>query len=779
MTMKHDPSKQVRPGSERAGAPSKESRAAHASPQRSGNGRNGRGGRRRGGESASSSKLPWSIGLLLLLFLVGGLLYLYGKKPSAVPSVPSPVKKETPPSLPPEPKLIELTLNPPSSMVVDVTQPPFQADPTGSRDSTQAIQAAVDSILRDAPNHGKPLYFPAGTYLISDTITADHQKIGAWGQTPLKAMIIRLLGESRSRTILKLKDHAPGFNDPNAPKAVFAFYEGPASNISFFNAMKNMTVDIGAGNPGAIGVDYHVNNGGGLEYVTIRSSDPQKVGHTGLRMHRQLGGIGVHAHLRIEGFRRSVHAAHGHVCYAFEEVELLDASECAIYNEDKPLSFFHLRTRSKGPVLINANYPEGEGNGSQVVFIDSRFEGPGKGVAIDNRVGGHLFLRNVSITGYDAAIEEANGSRVAFEMVRDEYINGPLLSLGGGLTKTLHLKTSPFPVVDFQPAEHVITAKQISDIPKPLPFDGRTTWIVVDGGANNKSEKEWGCDADLLQAAIDSGAWTIALPGRLDLAKSVTIRGKVQRIFGLRQGGQGGGITPRHPLRNDPSKACFYLEDTDHDYLVIEGVGIEGWNTKRVTFIENRSSRDVVIQDTAVGNMPFYRNTTAARGQVYFINTCGGPAWPTDTQGEEWPWIYLKGQNAMMWGVDPEIVTEKTYHEKEPFLVIDGGIVVVHGFKCGEHLGPHIRVQNGAQAEFFGGVINTAKRSRITEAMVAFEHRDAALVVVAVEQSRNHTHEWVVRRISRGERADLKTADVPRRKGSRPGGFVIPLYVGK
>jgi hypothetical protein len=46
--------------------------------------------------------------------------------------------------------------------VIDVTQPPYNADPTGTHDATIALQAAIDTC-----SPGDSIYFPPGTYLVS------------------------------------------------------------------------------------------------------------------------------------------------------------------------------------------------------------------------------------------------------------------------------------------------------------------------------------------------------------------------------------------------------------------------------------------------------------------------------------------------------------------------------------------------------------------------------------------------------------------------------------
>ena len=96
-------------------------------------------------------------------------------------------------------------------IVVDVTEAPYFADPTGKKDCTEALCRALDDILRrevegvkavrrkllddprdnfrlgfenrkmngiptvifpEDPPPARIMYFPAGTYLISDTVTS-------------------------------------------------------------------------------------------------------------------------------------------------------------------------------------------------------------------------------------------------------------------------------------------------------------------------------------------------------------------------------------------------------------------------------------------------------------------------------------------------------------------------------------------------------------------------------------------------------------------------------
>ncbi|MGD2174311.1 MAG: hypothetical protein PVJ27_02825, partial [Candidatus Brocadiaceae bacterium] len=100
---------------------------------------------------------------------------------------------------------LRITFPAEARQIVDVTQPPYSADPTGERDCTQALIRALDDIVAidregfrewleyfqknpfsskglpearkdyglvypPEPPPARILYFPGGTYLVSDTI---------------------------------------------------------------------------------------------------------------------------------------------------------------------------------------------------------------------------------------------------------------------------------------------------------------------------------------------------------------------------------------------------------------------------------------------------------------------------------------------------------------------------------------------------------------------------------------------------------------------------------
>ena len=133
--------------------------------------------------------------------------------------------------------------------VIDVTKPPYNADNTGKTDCTEILNKIVDDLLAENiagmektkqkllnmpdPNarisfevrkdngilnvifpeelpQSKIIYFPNGTYLVSDTISYSHENLCniLWGlpSSELNRQI-HFKGESRDGVVIKLKDN--------------------------------------------------------------------------------------------------------------------------------------------------------------------------------------------------------------------------------------------------------------------------------------------------------------------------------------------------------------------------------------------------------------------------------------------------------------------------------------------------------------------------------------------------------------------------------------------
>ncbi|HKO11375.1 MAG TPA: glycosyl hydrolase family 28-related protein, partial [Acidobacteriaceae bacterium] len=140
-----------------------------------------------------------------------------------------------------------------------------QAD--GQTDNTAALQAAIDQ----AAGTGREgiVFVPAGRYRLTHTLYI-------WPG-------VRLFGYGPTRPVFLLADNTPGFQsgiadmviftgvnpkDPRAPHARIPFpppgsvppndHIADANSSTFYSAMSNIDFEIGAGNPAAIAIRFHV-----------------------------------------------------------------------------------------------------------------------------------------------------------------------------------------------------------------------------------------------------------------------------------------------------------------------------------------------------------------------------------------------------------------------------------------------------------------------------------------------------------------------------------------
>jgi len=275
--------------------------------------------------------------------------------------------------------------------VIDVTQPPFNAQGDGRTDATAALIAAYDFVLHsmdaDGWFSGGPkgdeswvLYLPHGTYLVSDTVIYSGPLRYRQGEGPLvwaesgrqprftaEALVrIRFIGQSRAGTVLRLKDHAPGY-EAGQRKAVLSFGKGDSNNSVAANGVRHLTIDTGTGNPGAVALDFQGANNTGLHDLTLRSGDGD--GACGLHI-RIAPSMGYHSDLTIEGFETGLEMTPYHVTHnTFEHVTIRGQREVGVRCVDSTTSIRDLHSSNTVPAF------ELTGPGGQAVILDSRFEG--------------------------------------------------------------------------------------------------------------------------------------------------------------------------------------------------------------------------------------------------------------------------------------------------------------------------------------------------------------------------------------------------------------------
>ena len=585
--------------------------------------------------------------------------------------------------------------------IVDVTKAPYNAKGDGVADDTAAIQRA----LADNPNRGAVIYLPNGVYLISDTLR--------WGGSPdMQAgdasKFTVLQGQSRAGTVIKLRDSAPRFGDPNQARSVI--YTGSAPAQRFANEVRDLTVDTGLNNPGAAGVQFIANNQGGVFNVSIQSGDGR--GTSGLDMaYTDQEGPLLIKNVSVKGFDAGVATAFGVASITMENVSVEDQNVVGLRNGGQPISVRGFRSKNSVPAIVNGT--------GLMTLLDSTLTGTGaaaNATALLNT--GEIYVRNLQTSGYRTALDDKTGDKMFDKNVTEHASRAPRALLAGA---PLALKL---------PIEETPT----------VPWDDPKSWATPEQfGAQVGDGQD---DAPAIQKAIDSGATTVFLrTGEWQINSTIEIRGAVRHLVGEGWLMPGGDITGK----NEP---LFRFADGAAPVVVIERFATD-FSRGGFPFLENDSKRTLVLQHLAINfhtgvmNSTCYRNTARAQGAKVFIEDVVGSTFRFTNQS-----VWARQFNA----------------EGHGFKVInDGGKLWILGLKT-ESQGGVLMTMNGGQTEVLGGL--SQSNGGFLEPM--FVNRDSAMSVYFAEQNNSDQPYLQLVAEAKGDRKQSWDAPDKDFKGFRP-----------
>ncbi|MGW8367713.1 MAG: glycosyl hydrolase family 28-related protein, partial [Gammaproteobacteria bacterium] len=552
-----------------------------------------------------------------------GELYLTNKKNGTIYRVVDAVATDLgePPTLPPYvPPIDFLTTG--YINVLDYAG----VDRTGLTVSTQGIQQAVD----DAIAQGRVVVFPPGTYLVDDTIRCMQPASDPQTNSDHDVGCTLIGDTSGARPLIKLADNSPLFGDPSIPQAtvsggvvterptvrpVIHFWrqqrmeDGGSTDPelenganSYNNVVRNIDIDLGHANPGAIGIRLLGAEGSAIQEVKVLARN----GFAGLYSFPSNGGLPTN--IEIVGGRYGIYAptvrGGAHTIAGLRMSGQTD--QPIVYTDRFPLTIVGFEiVHDDGPVITPLS--SGSDSSGHLALIDGSIEiTGGSGPAIEN-TDRAVYMQNVYVKGSATIVSNlTDGDTLQgvapagwTHVVEYDYLSGAsyIDTLVNGAPVIGEIETSV--AVEAPPTDlvgrHVYPAGLCS-FHDPAMVDVRDFGATGDGVTD---------DTIALQTAIDAGD-AVLLPKGEYLVSGTLNLGSNTRLCGV--------ATPLSAIVADPNwteatpAPLLRTPDDAAANVVLDSFDIRTWDTaNRIFHIDWRAGRNSIIKNitgTADGPYP-------------------------------------------------------------------------------------------------------------------------------------------------------------------------------
>jgi len=473
---------------------------------------------------------------------------------------------------------------PPDSGALNVRD--FGAKGNGRDDDTAAITAAIAAAGADTGTafwRTRIVFLPAGTYRVSGTLVKRYAD-GRFGS----GMV--LIGESEAATTIRLADHAPGFDDVSAPRGVIMttaklldgtptsggkdYTQKGEGNDAYENFVENLTIDVGAGNPGAVGIDYLASNIGAVRDVRVVA--PPGSGAIGIAMQRKWPGPALLQRVEVDGFDTGIAIANTEYGMTLDHVTLSGQHHIALANNSNEIAAARLTIDAAGIAIANT------AAGGLIVLTDSRLRAAGEGAELlVNR--GAVVVHGIVLDGFPAPQTGA--------------LNGTWLGK----------QWQPRPPLDLS----------LDEAPESRA-DPPGQRVNVMHFAHSSAEPRDITEA--LRQAIATGAATIYIPyGRYTVSDGIVIPPTLRRIVGMNA-----SITvPPEQRRGEFARDAGILRITEPGpSLLIERLVFDMTDLGDQLAVQVTARRDVTLRDVVTAGTSVDRG--AAGGRMFIEDFCCG-----------------------------------------------------------------------------------------------------------------------------------------------------------
>lgn len=525
-------------------------------------------------------------------------------------------------------------------------------DPAGRRDSTAALQKAIE----DARDHRLVAFFPSGTYKVSDTLRCANMpswdaKKRRWRHYGTGRVTV-LAGSTRGgRPVIRLADRCPGFTDPDAPNAVVQVWqqmtkrpEDPRPptverrpfwqvhdelNSAGEQVFRGIDIHLGAGNTGAIGLAFPGVQGSSIEDTRITATG----GYAGLW---SVPGRGMGAaNIEVVGGRYGILLERGAPCPVFAGVVLRDQTERALHipRQWSPVTMAGFRiVKDRAPAITLGRNKQGIGG--SVALIDGTIEiRAGRGTAIENDEGGICYLRNVCFRGAERAVASKDRPAVACSGAWTRLAE--YAYCGSGRESSLNL-------IDGVVNNEQIVRVQPNSAPPPADLVSRHVWQLQpsfeERGAKDVTDPDIGARGDgqtddtaALQRAIDRFE-TVFLPrGWYAISRPLLLRSRTRLV----------GASKRHTAimaskewGGASDAPLIMTEDDPRARTCLANIGLRGTGAGS-NLLTWRAGRASLVKSLALGasaprtqQQAIVRVTGNGGGRWYFWNPGHVPGKP-------------------------------------------------------------------------------------------------------------------------------------------------------